>query len=73
MEQCRTGKQRVEDTLVAREGVPEASEPLGVSSTRLAPGREGDSSDQRVIGTINHHAKLINNISVGHRYRGCGT
>ena len=38
MEQCRHGQQWVENPLAVREGVPEAGELLGVSSTRLAPG-----------------------------------
>ena len=40
MTQCGLGQQRVDNPLAMREGLPEAGEPLGVSSTRIALGGE---------------------------------
>ena len=50
MERCRHVQQRAENPLTVREGLPEAGELLGVSSTRLAPGGEENSSDPTMIG-----------------------
>ena len=49
----------MENPLAMREGVPEASELLEVSSTRLAPGGEENSSDPAMIG-YNHSSHKIN-------------
>ena len=59
MERHRHGQQRVENPLVVREGVPEAGELLGVSSTRLAPSGEENSSDPTMIG-YNHSLHKTN-------------
>ena len=48
-----------EKPLAAREGVPEAPELLGVSSTRRALGGEENSSDPTMIG-YNHSSHKIN-------------
>ena len=45
----------------AREGVLEADELLGISSTRIAPGGEENSSDPTMIGN-NHAAHKINQL-----------
>ena len=59
MEWRRHRQQRAEKPLVAREVVPEAGELLGVSSTRLAPGGEENSSDPNMIG-YSHSSHKIN-------------
>ena len=58
MEQRGHGQQRVENPLAATEVVPEAGELLGVSSTRLAPGGEENSSDPNLIGCSQSSHKI---------------
>ena len=59
MERPTHGQQRAENPLAATEVVPEAGELLGVSSTRLAPGGEENSSDPNMIG-YSHSSHKIN-------------
>ena len=59
MERCRHGQQRAENPLMVTEVVAEAGELLGVSSTRLTPGGEENSSDPNLIG-YSHSSHKIN-------------
>ena len=59
MERHEPGQQRVENPLATREGYRRLANRLGVSSTRLAPGGEENSSDPAMIG-YNHSSHKIN-------------
>ena len=56
---CHQRIERRRHTLTVREGLPEAGELLGVSSTRLAPSGKENFSDPTMIG-YNHSSHKIN-------------